>query len=144
MIRFDFQKACDFKPTLDHKLWIKEIIRREAKMPGDITYFFCDDEYIYDQNVRFLNHDTLTDIITFDSCIGDLVQGNILISYDRVEENARKFNVSVQEETLRVVAHGVLHLCGYKDKTDEEAALMRKKENETLELYSTMFSGNNQ
>ena len=135
MIRFDFQEEYNFKPTLVHKQWIKEIVRKEDKTPGDISYFFCSDEYIYQQNVQFLNHDTLTDIITFDDCVADLVQGNILISFDRVEENAKQFAVQLQDEILRVLAHGVLHLCGYRDKTEEEAALMRKKENEAIKLY---------
>jgi len=144
MIRFDFQEQFSFKPTLSHKQWIKQIIRREGKTPGDVTYFFCKDDYIYEQNVHFLNHDTLTDIITFDECVGDWVQGNILISFDRVKENAAHFNVLLEDEILRVLAHGVLHLCGYKDKTEEESALMRKKENEAIALYYKMFNRNNQ
>lgn len=135
MIRFEFQEEYNFKPTLEHKQWIKEIVRRENKTPGDISYFFCSDEYIYHQNVHFLNHDTLTDIITFDDCVENLVQGNILISFDRVEENAGEFGVGLEDEILRVLAHGVLHLCGYKDKTDEEAVLMRTKEDEAIRLY---------
>jgi rRNA maturation RNase YbeY len=119
-------------------------VRKENKTPGDISYFFCSDEYIYQQNVQFLNHNTLTDIITFDDCVADLVQGNILISFDRVEDNAKQFGVELQDEILRVLAHGVLHLCGYKDKTDEEAALMRKKENEAIELYYNLFISKNQ
>ena len=144
MIRFDFLDEYDFKPTLEHKQWIKEIIRRENKTPGDISYCFCSDDYIYQQNVQFLNHDTLTDIITFDYCVADLVQGNILISFDRVVDNAKQFGVELQDEVLRVLAHGVLHLCGYKDKTDDEAALMRKKENEAIKLYYDFFISKNQ
>ncbi len=144
MIRFDFLDEYDFKPTLEHKQWIKEIIRRENKTPGDISYCFCSDDYIYQQNVKFLNHDTLTDVITFDNCVADLVQGNILISFDRVVDNAKQFGVELQDEVLRVLAHGVLHLCGYKDKTDAEAALMRKKENEAIKLYYDFFISKNQ
>ena len=140
MIRFDFQGEYGFNPTLGHKQWIKEIVRRENKIPGDISYCFCSDEYIYQQNVKFLNHDTLTDIITFDNCVADWVQGNILISFDRVEDNAKQFGVELQDEILRVLAHGVLHLCGYKDKTDEEATLMRQKENEAIKLYYNFFT----
>lgn len=144
MIRFDFQKAFPFQPTVEHKQWIKEIIRREEKTPGDVSYLFCDDEYVFQNNVQFLNHDTLTDIITFDECVGDWVQGNILISFDRVVENAEKFQVNLQDEILRVLAHGVLHLCGYKDKTDDEAVVMRRKENEAIDLYQKMFNHKNQ
>lgn len=133
-----------FSFALLHKRWLKEIIRREHRIPGDIIYFFCDDEYLHTQNVQFLQHDTLTDIITFDEGVGDMVQGNIMISYDRVKDNAHTFQVSEQEELLRVVAHGVLHLCGYKDKTDEEAKQMRQKEAEALSLFSEMLNHNNQ
>lgn len=133
-----------FSFALLHKQWLKEIIRREHRIPCDIIYFFCDDEYLHTQNVQFLQHDTLTDIITFDEGVGDMVQGNIMISYDRVKDNARTFQVSEQEELLRVVAHGVLHLCGYKDKTEEEAKQMRQKEAEALSLFSEMLNHNNQ
>lgn len=144
MIQFTYQKQMPFSFALLHKQWLKEIIRREHRIPGDIIYFFCDDEYLHTQNVQFLQHDTLTDIITFDEGVGDMVQGNIMISYDRVKDNARIFQVSEQEELLRVVAHGVLHLCGYKDKTEEEAKQMRQKEAEALALFSEMLNHNNQ
>ena len=144
MIKFTYQKSIPVSLTLLHKQWLKEIIRRENRIPGDIIYYFCDDEYIYSQNVQFLQHDTLTDIITFDEGVGDVVQGNILISYDRVKDNANMFQVSEQEELLRVVAHGVLHLCGYKDKADAEAQQMRQKEAESLALFSEMLNHQNQ
>lgn len=144
MIQFTYQNPIPVSLTLLHKQWLKEIIRRENRTPGDIIYFFCDDEYLHSQNVQFLQHDTLTDIITFDEGVGDMVQGNIMISYDRVKDNAADFRVSEQEELLRVLAHGVLHLCGYKDKTDEEAKLMRQKEAEALNLYSEMLNHKNQ
>lgn len=144
MIQFTYQNPIPVSLTLLHKQWLKELIRRENRTPGDIIYFFCDDEYLHSQNVQFLQHDTLTDIITFDEGVGDMVQGNIMISYDRVKDNAADFRVSEQEELLRVVAHGVLHLCGYKDKTDEEAKLMRQKEAEALNLYSEMLNHKNQ
>lgn len=144
MIQFTCQNPIPISLTLLHKQWLKEIIRRESRVPGDIIYFFCDDEYLHSQNVQFLQHDTLTDIITFDDGVGDFVQGNILISYDRVKENAHAFQVSEQEELLRVVAHGVLHLCGYKDKTEAEAQQMRQKEAEALMLFSEMLNHNNQ
>lgn len=144
MIRFDFQKSFPFHPTLGHKQWIKEVIRRENRVPGDVTYLFCDDDYVFQNNVHFLNHDTLTDIITFDECEGDWVQGSILISFDRVMENAEKFNVNLNDEILRVLAHGVLHLCGYKDKTEAEAATMRSKENEAISMYYKMLNNQNQ
>ena len=103
-------------------------------MPGDISYIFCDDDYMLERNISFLNHDTYTDIITFDDCFGDVVSGSILISLDRVGENAAKFGKTFENEFLRVLVHGTLHLCGYKDKTDEEAKIMRQKEDESLAL----------
>ena len=90
---------------------------------------FCDDDYLYKLNVEFLNHDTLTDIISFDYTVGNLIQGDIFISIERVKDNANDFNVSFEEELKRVMAHGVLHYCGYKDKTEEESLQMRTKEN---------------
>lgn len=135
MISFEFQKACSFEPTLLHKQWLKAVIRKEGLIPGDIDYVFCDDAYLLERNIHFLNHDTLTDIITFDNRVGNVVSGNIMISVDRVAENAHKFEVSFQRELLRVIVHGVLHICGYKDKSNEEAALMRKMENESLDMF---------
>lgn len=135
MISFDFQTSCDVSLTLRHKQWLKSIVRKEQLIPGDILYLFCDDAYLLKNNIQFLNHDTYTDIITFDQCVGNVVAGNIMISLDRVRENAIKFNVSFEEELLRVVAHGTLHLCGYKDKTEDEAKVMRKMENESLAMF---------
>jgi rRNA maturation RNase YbeY len=89
-----------------------------------------------ERNIAFLNHDTYTDIITFDDCVGDIVAGSILISLDRVEDNAKQFEKSFENEFLRVLVHGTLHLCGYKDKTDVEAIVMRQKEDESLALLS--------
>lgn len=104
------------------------------RIPGDISYIFCDDNYMLERNIAFLNHDTFTDIITFDESVGDMVAGSILISLDRVGENAEKFDKTFENEFLRVLVHGTLHLCGYKDKTEEEAKLMRQKEDESLAL----------
>lgn len=136
MISFEFIKESPFKPSVEHKIWLQRVIRREGKIPGDIAYIFCDDEHMLEQNIAYLNHNTYTDIITFDDCFGDVVAGSILISLDRVEENAAKFSKSFENEFLRVVVHGTLHLCGYKDKTDEEAKVMRQKEDEALTFLS--------
>ena len=134
MISFDFVCESGFKPTVSHKIWLQQVIRKEGKVPGDISYIFCDDEYMLERNRSFLNHDTYTDIITFDECVGDVIAGSILISLDRVGENAEKFGKMFENEFLRVLVHGTLHLCGYKDKTDEEAKTMRQKEDESLAL----------
>lgn len=136
MITFDYIVESPFKPALSHKLWLQQVIRKEGKVPGSISYIFSDDEYMLVRNNAFLNHDTYTDIITFDECVGDVVAGSILISLDRVEENAKQFGKTFENELLRVVVHGTLHLCGYKDKSDEEAQLMRRKENESLALLT--------
>ena len=136
MITFEYISDSSFKPSVSHKIWLQQVIRQEGKVPGDISYIFCDDDYMLERNIEFLNHDTYTDIITFDQCVGDVVSGSILISVDRVVENANKFGKSFESEFLRVLVHGTLHLCGYKDKSDEEAKLMRQKENEALAILN--------
>jgi rRNA maturation RNase YbeY len=135
MITFDFMVPCEVVPDIQHKQWLKSVIRKEGLVPGDISYLFCDDAYLLEQNIAFLHHDTFTDIITFDKRVGEIVSGDIMISLERVAENARKFSVSFEEEFLRVMVHGTLHLCGYKDKTDQEAAEMRRMENESLLMF---------
>lgn len=135
MITFDFMVPCEVVPDIQHKQWLKSVIRKEGLVPGDISYLFCDDAYLLEQNIAFLHHDTFTDIITFDKRVGEIVSGDIMISLERVAENAQKFSVSFEEEFLRVMVHGTLHLCGYKDKTDQEAAEMRRMENESLAMF---------
>lgn len=135
MITFDFMVPCEVVPDIQHKQWLKSVIRKEGLVPGDISYLFCDDAYQLEQNIAFLHHDTFTDIITFDKRVGEIVSGDIMISLERVAENAQKFSVSFEEEFLRVMVHGTLHLCGYKDKTDEEAAEMRRMEDESLAMF---------
>ncbi len=136
MITFEYIKDSRFKPSVKHKIWLQQVIRKEGRIPGDISYIFCDDTYMLERNIAFLNHDTYTDIITFDDCVGDIVAGSILISLDRVEDNAKQFEKSFENEFLRVLVHGTLHLCGYKDKTNAEALVMRQKEDESLALLS--------
>ena len=136
MISFDFVCESGCKPSVSHKIWLQQVIRKEGKVPGDVAYIFCDDDYMLERNVAFLNHDTYTDIITFDECVGNIVAGSILISLDRVGENAEAFGKSFENEFLRVLVHGTLHLCGYKDKTEDEAKTMRQKEDESLALLA--------
>ena len=114
------------------KNWLTDIIQSQGKHVGTIGYLFCDDEFVLEANQRYLNHDTYTDIITFDYVEGDLVSGDIMISVDRVGENAKTFGVSFDDELHRVIAHGVLHLLGQGDKSEEEAKEMRRKEEEAL------------
>jgi probable rRNA maturation factor len=109
-------------------------IKKEKKGIGDLTYVFCSDEYLLSLNQKFLNHNTLTDIITFDYSEAKTLSGEIYISIERVAENAEKFKVAFEDELHRVMIHGVLHLAGYKDKRPAEKALMRKKEEASLSL----------
>lgn len=120
------------------KNWIKKVIELQNKKTGEISYLFCDDEHILEVNQTYLNHDTYTDIITFDYVDGDVISGDILISVDRVGENAEKFGLPFEQELHRVMIHGVLHLLGNKDKTDSEAKSMRAKEDEALNVFEEM------
>jgi rRNA maturation RNase YbeY len=122
------------KNKLGTRNWIKEIITTEHKRIGDIAYVFCDDEYLGTMNAQYLKHHTLTDIITFDYTVGEILSGDIFISIDRVKENALLYKVNFENELARVMAHGVLHLIGYKDKSKEEKSTMREKENFYLSI----------
>lgn len=121
------------------KKWISDIIKAQSKKVGDIGYLFCDDAYLINVNQSYLNHDTYTDIITFDYVEGDVVSGDIMISVERVKENAAIFNTSFDQELHRVIIHGVLHLLGQADKSESEAAEMRKKEEMALALWNTVI-----
>lgn len=114
--------------------WLEGVISVEKKIVGELNYIFCDDAYLHKINVDFLDHDTFTDIISFDYTQGNVVSGDMYISVERVEENAQDFNCSFRDELSRVMVHGILHYCGYKDKSTEEAKLMRSKENTYLAL----------
>ena len=138
MVSFEYNCEMPFKPSLKHKIWLQQVIHKEGKVTGDIFYIFCDDAFMIEQNNAFLQHDTYTDIITFDECVGSVISGSILISSDRVAENAAKFGKTFENELLRVVVHGTLHLCGYKDKSESEAKLMRQKEDESLAMLESV------
>ena len=129
MINFNYETPFILDKEIEISNWISKVITSENFKEGDINYVFCDDDYLLKLNIEFLNHDTLTDIISFDDSIGKILQGDIFISIERVKENANNFNVSFQEELNRVLVHGILHYCGYEDKTDEDTQLMRVKEN---------------
>ena len=128
----------DLRGKLKVKKWITDLIKAQNKKVGDISYLFCDDAYLIDVNRTYLDHDTYTDIITFDYVEGDTISGDILISVERVKENAQLFNTTFDQELHRVIIHGVLHLLGQGDKTEAEAAQMRKKEEAALALWNTM------
>lgn len=114
--------------------WLEKVIESEGKIAGEISYIFCSDDYLYKMNVQYLNHDTLTDVITFDYTEANKISGDIFISLPRVEENASEFGKTFADELNRVMVHGILHLCGYKDKTTKDEKIMRLKEDEKLEL----------
>jgi rRNA maturation RNase YbeY len=114
--------------------WISKVVESENKMLGEISYVFCSDEYLLEMNREHLNHDYYTDIITFDYCFENFVSGDLFISIDRVLDNAKEFSSIFKDELDRVCVHGVLHLCGYKDKSDDDEVLMRRKEDEKLLL----------
>ncbi|MGA1226382.1 MAG: rRNA maturation RNase YbeY [Tamlana sp.] len=134
MINFNYETDFSLNNEEEISIWINETIVSENHILGEINYVFCDDDYLYKLNVEFLNHDTLTDIISFDYSVGKNLQGDIFISVQRVVDNAKDFGVSFEEELHRVIIHGVLHYCGYKDKTDDDAKVMREKENHYLKL----------
>lgn len=129
MISFNYETDFNLESETKISDWITATIIAEGYKIEEINYIFCDDDYLHKLNVEFLNHDTLTDIISFDYTMGKRVQGDIYISIERVKDNAKDFKVSLIEELYRVIIHGVLHYCGYKDKTETDATLMREKEN---------------
>ncbi|ESU24645.1 rRNA maturation factor [Flavobacterium enshiense DK69] len=135
MINFNYET--DFQLDNEEKFenWISRVIASESKEEGDISYIFCDDEYLHKINVEYLNHDDLTDIISFDYSEGNLLQGDIFISVERVRDNANDFGVTFEDELKRVIIHGVLHYCGYKDKSEADEQLMRAKEDEKVLLF---------
>lgn len=120
---------------LKFKQWIKQVTEKEKHLVGNINYIFCTDDELLDINIKHLNHNTYTDIITFDYTENKKINSDIFISVERVLENSQKFNVDFDAELKRVMIHGILHLCGYKDKTKLEAELMRKKENAAIKLF---------
>ena len=132
MISFNYETAFSLDNETQLADWIVNVISEEGYKLEEINYIFCDDEYLLKLNVEFLNHDTLTDIISFDTSVGTIIQVDIFISIERVKENAIDFKVSTLEELYRVMVHGVLHYCGYKDKSEDEEKVMRQKENHYL------------
>lgn len=134
----DFFSETDFqlKNPTDISSWITTVIINEECELGEVTYVFCDDDYLHKLNVDFLKHDTLTDIISFDNTLGKLICGEIYISIERVKENAVEYNTTFLDELHRVIIHGILHYCGYKDKSKEDSEIMRRKEDEALLLRS--------
>ncbi|PWA11554.1 rRNA maturation RNase YbeY [Flavobacterium laiguense] len=135
MINFNYES--DF--TLDNEeaiaTWLSAVIVSENKSEGEINYIFCDDEYLHKINVEYLDHDTLTDVISFDYTMGNEISGDVFVSVERVLDNSKDYKTSFDEELKRVLVHGVLHYCGYKDKSEADEILMRSKEEEKLTMF---------
>ena len=139
MVRY-FNEDTDFvlKQKLVNNRWLKTVAGSEMKRLGDINIIFCSDNYILDVNMKYLQHDYFTDIITFDYCEKDILSGDLFISIDSVRENALFYGTEFSDELNRVMVHGVLHLIGYDDHTEEDIAVMRSKENYYLELRKSI------
>ncbi len=123
------------KSAANYKRWIKTVIHQHQKKVGAIHYRFASDEEVLSLNIQFLNHATYTDIITFDTCEGNTINGDIIISTERVKENANQLKLPFEEELRRVIIHGILHLCGYKDKSKPDRQRMRSAEEVALTQF---------
>ena len=128
----------EFKYKHRHKLrrWLESVATKEGRILGEINIIFCSDEYLLDINKKYLNHDYYTDVITFDYSEGNVISGDIFISVDRAKENAQTYNQTFNKELNRVIVHGILHLIGYNDKTENEQKIMRQKEDYYLQKIS--------
>ena len=135
MISYIYELPFQLTNEVAYTNWIADVIKSEDKNEGEINYIFCTDDYLLNINIQYLSHDTLTDIISFDYSVGNFLQGDIFISIDRVLENAGDFNVSFDNELKRVMIHGILHYCGYKDKSIKDVTLMRLKEEEKMSMF---------
>lgn len=135
MISFNYEIDFALENEDLYSEWIESVVESEGKALGEINYIFCNDEYLHQINMQYLNHDTLTDIISFDYTEGDIISGDIFLSIERVKDNAKDFEVPFSEELKRVMAHGVLHYCGYKDKSEADEQLMRAKEEEKIKMF---------
>lgn len=134
----DFNYQTDFKLQSENEIsqWISSIIENENLEAGDILYIFCDDEFLHKLNMDYLNHDTFTDILSFDYSFGNQISGEIYISIERVKDNAITFATDFLDELHRVMIHGIFHFCGYKDSSKPDKEIMRKKEDMALSLRS--------
>lgn len=135
MIEFLYENEFGIPDEEQYRSWVERIVLSEKKRLGDISYTFCDDDFLDKLNREYLNHEDLTDIISFDNTVGNIISGDIFISTQRVLENSNKFDVEFKEELLRVMAHGVLHLIGFDDHNVEDVKLMRLKEEEKIKMF---------
>lgn len=135
MINYNYEIDFVLSDEDIYSSWIDAVILSEKKELGEVSYIFCDDEYLLEINKQYLNHDTLTDIISFDYTEDNIISGDIFISLERVRDNAADLNTTFDEELKRVMIHGILHYCGYKDKSANEELLMRSKEDEKIQMF---------
>ena len=135
MIDYQYIESQELSNGDKISLWLNNVIEEEEKQIGELVYVFCKDAYLLEKNIHFLNQNTLTDVITFDYCKGKMVNGDILISTERVTENSKIYKVNYLTELHRVMVHGLLHLLGYKDKNEEDTKTMREKENYYLNKF---------
>ena len=135
MISFNYETDFELSDETAISNWLSQVILSESKKEGDINYVFCDDEYLHKINVEYLDHDTLTDIISFDYSIGNELHGDIFVSVERVVDNAKDYEVTFDEELKRVLVHGILHYAGYKDKSEDDELKMRQKEEEKMAMF---------
>ena len=136
MIQFFFENIDEIPISTATISWLEDVIKTENKKLGEINYIFCDDEYLLKVNQDFLDHDYYTDIITFDYVKGKTISGDIFVSLPRISDNAKNLVKDFNSEFHRVLAHGILHLMGYKDKTEEEITVMRQKEDFYLNVIA--------
>ena len=134
MITYYSETDFDLEDEIKTAKWLEFCIDQENKELGEVCYIFCDDPYLLEKNVKYLKHNTLTDIISFDYSMDDFISGDIFISIERVIDNAKDFNKSFKDELHRVMIHGILHYCGFKDSSPEEKKVMRSKEDYYLSL----------
>jgi rRNA maturation RNase YbeY len=135
MINFNYESDFNLENEEAIASWLAVVIASENKKEGEISYVFCDDVYLHKINMEYLNHDTLTDVISFDYSMGNELHGDIFISTERVKDNATDYKVSFEQELMRVIVHGILHYCGYKDKGVAEEVVMRGKEDEKIAMF---------
>jgi rRNA maturation RNase YbeY len=142
MISFNYETNFNLDNENALETWVHKIILEHNCEEGEINYIFCDDAYLLKLNIEFLQHDTLTDVISFDNSLGALINGDVFISTERVLDNAKDFGVSFLEELQRVMIHGVLHFLGFKDKIDADQKEMTRQENKALLVLRSLQSGN--
>ena len=135
MINFNYESDFELPNESQIGAWLSSVIVSENKTEGEISYIFCDDAYLHKINLEYLNHDTLTDIISFDYSLGNQIGGDIFISIERVRDNAFDFKTNFSDELLRVMVHGILHYCGYSDKTPGQEIQMRQIENNKMQMF---------